>query len=78
MTQKLLFSDSQVWFLVLSSTFLLNANIKHHVEKYSSSHPEIVKLLIQSIYMDDVVSGADLVHSLTSEGFVTSFPTLQN
>ena len=43
-------------FGVLSSTFLLNANIKHHVEKYSSSHPEIVKLLIQSIY---VASGAD-------------------
>ena len=53
------FRFTRVVFGVSSSPFLLNATIKHHVEKYSSTHPEIVKLLLQSIYVDDVVSGAD-------------------
>jgi len=38
------------------STRMLNATIKHHNEKYSSSHPEVVKTLSQSIYADDIVS----------------------
>ena len=47
---------ARVVFGVSSSPFLLNATIKHHIEKYSSSHPEIVGVLMQSIYVDDVVS----------------------
>ena len=50
---------ARVVFGVSSSPFLLNATIKHHIEKYCSSHPEIVKAQMQSIYVDDVVSGAD-------------------
>ena len=88
------FRFTRVVFGVSSSPFLLNATIKHHVEKYSSTHPEIVKLLLQSIYVDDVVSGADhedeaytlytaskeiLSHaSFNLRKFVTSSPTLQN
>ena len=56
MIQKSLLFDLLEWS---SSPFLLNATIKHHVEKYCSTHPEIVKVLMQSIYVDDVVSGAD-------------------
>ena len=49
---------ARVVFGVSSSPFLLNATIKHHVEKFSSSHPELVKELLRSIYVDDVVFGA--------------------
>ena len=50
---------ARVVFGVSSSPFLLNATIRHHIEKYSSLHPEIVRVLKQSIYVDDVVSGGD-------------------
>lgn len=49
---------TRVVFGVSPSPFLLNA--KHHVEKHFPTHPELVKTLMQSIYMDDVVCGADL------------------
>ena len=50
---------TRVVFGVSPSPFLLNATIQHHVEQYQSSHPELVKVLMQSIYVDDVVFGAD-------------------
>lgn len=50
---------TRVIFDVLSSPFLLNATLKHHVEKYSSFYPEIVRTPMQPIYMDDVVAGVD-------------------
>ena len=50
---------TRVVFGVSSSPFLLNATIKYHIEKYCSSHSEVVKALLQLIYVDDVVSGAD-------------------
>ena len=37
---------ARVTFGVSSSLFLLNATIKHHVEKFSSSHSELVKQLL--------------------------------
>ena len=46
---------ARVVFGVSSSPFLLNATIKH-VEKFSS-HPELVKELLRSIYVDDVIFG---------------------
>lgn len=51
---------TRVVFGVSPSPFLLNATIKCHVEKYLSTHPELVKTLMQSIYVDDMVCGADL------------------
>ena len=45
--------------MCLLAPFLLNATIKHHIDSYTASQPEIVQLLTRSIYVDDVVCGAD-------------------
>ena len=50
---------TRVIFGVSASPFLLNATIKHHIDSYTASQPEIVQLLARSIYVDDVVCGAD-------------------
>ena len=50
---------TRVVFGVSSSPFLLNTTIKCHMEKFSSLHPELVRQLLQSIYVNDVVFGAD-------------------
>ena len=50
---------TRVVFGVSSSPFLLNATIKHHVEKFVSDDPQLVSLFLKSIYVDDVVFGAD-------------------
>ena len=50
---------TRVIFSVSASPFLLNATIRHHIEGYAASQPEIVSLLARSIYVDDVVCGAD-------------------
>ena len=78
----------------MSSPFLLNTTLKDHIEKYSSSYPEIVRILMQPIYVDDMVAGADsenkactlytaskeiLSHaSFNLRKFVTNSPTLQD
>ena len=49
---------ARVVFGVSSSPFLLNATIKHHLEKFASSHPRLVSDILQSIYVDDIVFGA--------------------
>ena len=50
---------TRVVFGVSASPFLLNATIDHHLDEYKASHPEVVQLLKQSIYVDDVVCGGD-------------------
>lgn len=47
----------QVVFGVCSSPLLLNSTIQHHLEWYQLSHPLLVKKLIESLYVDDVVTG---------------------
>ena len=49
---------SRVVFGVSSSPFLLNATIDHHLKQFSSTSPELVNILLRSIYVDDVVTGA--------------------
>ena len=39
-----------VVFVVSPSPLLLNATIQHHIEKYQTSHPELVKVL-EAIYI---------------------------
>lgn len=49
---------TRVVFGVSSSPFLLNATLRHHLDKYVTSHPETVNKLSASMYVDDVVTGA--------------------
>lgn len=50
---------TRVVFGVSSSPFLLNATIRHHMEKYSDLYPQFVRTFLRSIYVDDVSCGAD-------------------
>ena len=47
---------ARVVFGVLSSTFLVNATVKHHVERYEEEDPEFVERFLRSIYVDDLSS----------------------
>ncbi len=49
---------TSVMFGVSCSPFLLNATLQHHLSKYAASHPETVKKLNVSLYVDDEVTGA--------------------
>ena len=49
---------TRVVFGVCSSPYLLNYTIRHHLLQYQDTHPELVKKLIESFYVDDVVTGA--------------------
>ena len=54
---------TRVVFRVSSIPFLLNATIRRHIERYRTSHPELVKVLMQSTYVDDVILRADTENS---------------
>ena len=49
---------TRVVFGVCSSPFLLNSTIRYHLEQYRDSHPELIERLIDSFYVDDIVTGA--------------------
>ena len=51
----------RVVFGVTCSPFLLNATLKHHIEKYASNFPEICSKLMSSLYVDDVSAGGNTV-----------------
>ena len=36
----------------------MNATIRHHLEKFSSTYPSLVSSIVQSLYVDDLVCGA--------------------
>ena len=46
-------------FGISSSPFLLNATIEYHLNKFSATYPELIEKLKRSIYVDDVVTGAE-------------------
>ena len=48
-------------FGVNASPFLLNATIRHHVSKYCELDAEFVRKILDSFYVDDLVSGAGTV-----------------
>ena len=48
-----------VVFGASSSLFLLNATIRHHVEKYKDSDPAFAETFTRSIYVDDATFGAN-------------------
>ena len=50
---------TRVVFGVSSSPFLLNATLKYHLEQFLESNEVVVKRLLQSTYVDDIISGAN-------------------
>ena len=48
----------RVVFGVNASPFLLNATLQHHINHCATS-PEFAEILLQSFYVDDLVSGAE-------------------
>jgi len=48
---------ARVAFGLFSSPFLLNATLKHHIMMYESEDTEFVQKLLQSLYVDDIISG---------------------
>ena len=56
--QPLVLRFTRVVFGVSSSPFLLNATIRHHLEKHSSLQPTLVEKLSKSFYVDDIITGA--------------------
>ena len=56
--QPLVLRFTRVVFRVSSSPFLLNATIRHHLEKHSSLQPALVEKFSKSFYVDDIVTGA--------------------
>ena len=55
----LVYRFTRVVFGVASSPFLLNATIRYHLEKYRNSHSTLVEQLIDSTYVDNVVTSID-------------------
>ena len=49
----------RVVFGLNASPFLLNATLRHHISKYNSIDPEFVRKLLDSFYVDDLVTGED-------------------
>ena len=50
---------ARVVFGVSSSPFLLNATIRHHLERYEAAQPDLIKKLLKSLYVDDLATGAE-------------------
>ena len=50
---------ARVVFGVSCSPFLLNATLRHHLDKYITSHPKTMNKLTTSLYVDDVITGAN-------------------
>ena len=53
----IVFRFARVAFGLSSSPFLLNATLKHHIIMYENKDPEFVQKLLQSLYVDDIISG---------------------
>lgn len=46
-------------FSLSSSPFLLNATVRYRLERFLDTNEDVVKCLLQSTYVDDIVAGAD-------------------
>ena len=52
---------TRVVFGVSSSPFLLNATVRYHLERFLDTNEAVVKRLLQSTYVDDIICGANSV-----------------
>ena len=50
---------TRVPFGLTSSPFLLHATIIHHLLQFKAKHPEIITRMLESFYVDDMVTGTD-------------------
>jgi hypothetical protein len=57
--EMIVYKFLRVAFGLTSSPFLLNATIKHHLNKYIESDKIVVERLKDDMYVDDLVSGTD-------------------
>ena len=48
---------ARVVFGVSASPFLLNATIQMHLERYLDTNKDVVRRLLHSTYVDDIISG---------------------
>ena len=48
-----------VVFRLNASLFLLNATLQYHISKYRTEDPEFVNKMLESFYVDDLVTGED-------------------
>ena len=53
------FRFAQVIFGVSSSPFLPNAIIKYNLESFLDAHGTVVRFLLHSTYIDEIITGAD-------------------
>ena len=49
----------RVVFGLNASPFLLNSAIRHHLSKFENKDPVFVRKMLESFYVDDLVSGED-------------------
>ena len=50
----------RVVFGLNASPFMLNATLRHHIEQFTDSDPRFVRKMLDSFYVDDLVSGDKL------------------
>ena len=58
-------------FGVSSSPFLLNATIRHHIERYKDIDSQFVEKFVPSIYVDDVTYGSGDVERVINSTLVS-------
>ena len=51
----------RVLFGVTSSSFLLSATLRKHILKYIFKRPEFIEKLLESLHVDDLISGANTI-----------------
>ena len=52
-----IFRFNRVVFGVNSSPFILNAVLRHHIERFKEVDPEFARKLVEGFYVDDLVTG---------------------
>ena len=61
--ELLVFRFLGVIFGLNCSPFLLGASLNHHIKKYELEDPTFVRALLESLYVDDMISGDNEVNS---------------
>jgi hypothetical protein len=57
--ETIVYRFCRVVFGLNASPFLLNATIRHHLNKFVSTDPCFVRKMLEGFYVDDLVSGGN-------------------